>query len=112
MVSVLPLVVPEAAALRVETCPVSKASRVDSWGWLGVRVKAETSAVKPPVCGCCVSQGGSVAGDTVVIEKAEVPETAGSEGKLAPVAEVVKGISVSVGSTVGSRLSRPSVLVL
>lgn len=76
MVNALPPVVPEAAALRVEECPVNDASCVDKRSWPGVRAKGEESEVLCPACDCLVSQGGSVAGGTDVGEKTEVPKTA------------------------------------
>lgn len=79
MVSALPPVVPEAAAPRVEKCPVIDASCVDKRSWPGVRAKGEESEVISPGCVCFVSQGGSVAGGTEVRESAEVPETGESE---------------------------------
>lgn len=77
-VNALPPVVPEAAELRVERCPVTDASFVDKRSWPGVRAKVEESEVISPVCNCFVSHGGSVAGGTEVREEAEVAETAES----------------------------------
>lgn len=78
-VSALLPVVPEAAALRVEKCPVIDASRVDKWTWLEVRAKGEISEVISPACDCFVSQGGSVVGGTEVRERALVPKTEESD---------------------------------
>lgn len=71
MLSALPPVVPEAAALRVEKCPVIDASYVDKRSWPGVMAKGEDSEVISPACDCFVSQGGSVAGGTDVIPETE-----------------------------------------
>ncbi len=79
MVCALPPVVPEAAALRVEKCPVIEESCVDKRSWPGVRAKGEESEVISPACDCFVSQGGGVAGGTEVREKAEVAKAAESE---------------------------------
>lgn len=79
VVSALPPVVPEAAALRVEKCPVIEASCVDKRSWPGVRAKGEESEVISPACDCFVSQGGGVSGGTEVRENADVAKAAESE---------------------------------
>lgn len=81
-VGAVPPVVPDSVALRVEKCPVTEASRVDKRSWPGVRAKVEVREVTSSVCGCSVSQGGSVLGVMDVTDHAKVPKSALLEDRV------------------------------
>lgn len=79
VVNAVPPVGAETVAPRVVRCLPVDAPCVVKRSWPVVRPKLEECEDSAPVCDCIVSQGGSVAGGTDVVEKTEFPESGESE---------------------------------